>query len=235
MRRLVRLLPVLGLAAVAAAFFASGAGSSLSPAGLAAHAQDWRHDAAQEPLASLAIYVTAYAALTAAGLPVALMLTIAGGLVFGAVEGALAASAAANLAALVTYAAARSALAPVLVRRLPAEGRLAGVVAGLRRQGFWPILSARLMPVMPFALVNVASGLARVPLPAFVGATIVGGLPSSFIYGGLGAGLGANLSAGDLGQAARSPLIWAPLLGLSVLSLLPVVIARRARAEGRGA
>lgn len=232
MRPIVRLLPVFGLAIVAVAFFASGAGAHLSPAGLAANAQGWRLAAAREPLVSLAIYVTAYAALTAAGLPVALMLTIAGGVVFGAVEGALAACAAANLAALITYAAARSALAPVLVRRLPADGRVAALVEALRRRGFWPILSARLMPVMPFALVNVASGLARVPLPAFVGATIVGGLPSSMIYGGLGAGLGANLSAGDLGQAARSPLIWGPLLALSVLSLLPVALTARRRARG---
>jgi uncharacterized membrane protein YdjX (TVP38/TMEM64 family) len=225
LRAALRLLPALVLIVVAVAFVASGAVSDLSLAGLSAHAQAWRAAADADPVRSLGLYMTVYAVVTAAGLPVALALTIAGGVVFGTVEGALAATTAASLAALVGYAAARSALAPLFARWLHAsEGRIAALIAELRARGFWPILTCRLAPVLPFALINVASGLARVPVGAYLAATVLGGLPASFIYAGLGAGLGADFSPAALAHAARSPTVLAPLAGLAVLSALPIAV-----------
>jgi uncharacterized membrane protein YdjX (TVP38/TMEM64 family) len=229
-RLVLRLIPALVLVGIAVAVFAGGGLSVLSLSGLAAHAQSWRAAAARAPVASLGVYVGAYAALTAAGLPVALVLTIAGGVIFGAVEGGLAAIAAANLAALIAYGAARSALGDLLARWLRGGGGFALFIAQLRARGFWPILAARLMPAMPFSVVNVAAGLARVPLGAFAAATLLGGLPSAVVCASLGAGLGESLSATSLGQAVRSPWLWAPMLGLSLLSALPLVLGRRGSA-----
>jgi uncharacterized membrane protein YdjX (TVP38/TMEM64 family) len=227
-RRLLRALPALLLIGVAAAFFTTGAAGELSPHGLARHAQIWQATAAAHPALTLAIYVAAYAVLAAAALPVAMVLTVAAGMMFGPLRGALAAIAAANLAAVIGYAAARSALgsaiAAFLARR---EGRLRDLVDALRARGFWPIMAARLMPVMPFAAVNIAGGLARTPIGTFVAATVLGGLPSAFIGAWLGAELGAELSAASLAHALRSPLVWGPLLLLSALSVLPLIVRRR--------
>jgi membrane protein DedA with SNARE-associated domain len=66
-----------------------------------------------------------------------------------------------------------------------------------------------------------------VPVKAFAGATLLGGLPSGVICSSLGAGLGGGLSAANLGAAMRSPWLWAPVLGLAALSVLPVVYANR--------
>jgi uncharacterized membrane protein YdjX (TVP38/TMEM64 family) len=230
-RLVLRLIPALLLVVVAVAVFAGGGLSTLSLSGLAAHAHSWRAAAAHEPLVSLGVYVGAYAALTAAGLPVALVLTIAGGVIFGAVEGALAAMAAANLAALIAYGAARSALGDLLAGWLGRGGGLAPFIEQLRARGFWTILAARLMPVMPFSVVNVAAGLARAPLGAYAAATLLGGLPSAVVCASLGAGLGESLSTTSLGQAVRSPWLWAPMLGLSLLSALPIVLTRRRKAR----
>jgi uncharacterized membrane protein YdjX (TVP38/TMEM64 family) len=227
-RLILRLLPAFALVAVAVAFFASGAASDLSASGLAAHERAWRAAAARDPATSLAAYVAVYAVLAAAGLPVAMILTVTGGVIFGPVRGAVAALAAANLAALIGYWAARSAFGPLMSRWLHAgEGRARRLVRDLRARGFWPILAARLMPLAPFALVNLAAGLARVRLRAFVGATLLGGLPSAFIGATLGAGLGDSLTADSLAEAMRSPLVWGPLLALAALSAAPVALARR--------
>lgn len=231
MRAALRLLPALVLVGVVIAFFVSGAGADLSLEGLSAHARAWRAATAHAPFQSLAVYVAVYAVLTAAGLPIAMGLTIAGGVLFGAVEGALAATGSASLAAVLGYAAARSALGPLAARWLGETGRLATFVADLQARGFWPILTGRLMPALPFALINYAAGIARVPLRTFLAATVVGGLPASVIFASLGSGVGADFSAAGLAAAVRSPQVWGPLLALSVLSALPILLrARRGKA-----
>lgn len=231
LRLALRILPLAILILVAVAVFASGVGSDLTLSGLARHEQAWRAAAAREPAVSLITFMAVYAVLTAAGLPVALVLTLTGGAVFGPVRGALAALAAANVAALIGYAAARSALGPAMGRWLEAGGGHAReLVRRLRERAFWTILAARLMPAMPFAAVNLAGGLARAPLGAFVGASVLGGLPSAFIGATLGAGVGAQLSTESLAHAVRTPMVWGPLLALSMLSIVPLVWSR-----GRGA
>lgn len=235
LRLALRILPLAVLVLVAVAVFASGVGSDLTLSGLARHEQAWRAAAAREPAVSLITFMAVYAVLTAAGLPVALVLTLTGGAVFGPVRGALAALAAANVAALIGYAAARSALGPAMGRWLEAGGGHAReLVRRLRERAFWTILAARLMPAMPFAAVNVAGGLARAPLKAFVGASVLGGLPSAFIGATLGAGVGAELSAESLAHAVRAPMVWGPLLALSILSIVPVVWSRGRRASEPG-
>lgn len=227
MRALPRLLPAAALLAVALAFLLSGRASDLSPAALLPALDHWRAVVAAHPAESLAAYVAGYAALTAAGLPVAMVLTIAGGALFGPVEGALAASTSATLAALLAYAAARSAVGPWAARRLAhGRGPLTAVIQTLSRRGFWSVLTARLLPIMPFALVNVASGLARVAVGPYVAATLLGGLPSSLIYARLGSAADGALRAPNLLEAARSPSVWGPLLALSVLAMLPLALSR---------
>jgi uncharacterized membrane protein YdjX (TVP38/TMEM64 family) len=229
-RPVLRLIPAILLVLIAGGVFAGGGLSVLSPTGLVGHAQSWRDAAAREPVLSLSVYVGAYTAIIAAGLPVALILTIAGGVIFGAIEGALAAMVAANLAALIAYGASRTALGAWLSRWLDRRPGSVTFLEELRARGFWAVIAARLVPVMPFSVVNVAAGVARVPLKAFAGATLLGALPSGVICSSLGAGLGGSLTAASLGDAMRSPWLWAPMLGLASLSVLPIIYARRRNA-----
>lgn len=232
-RILLRLLPAIVIIGLAATLFVSGAGQDLTLSGLSAHAQGWRAAAASRPLQSLAIYLAAYAILTSAGMPVAMGLTIAGGVIFGAVEGGFAAICAASLAALLGYVMARSALGPVAARWIDRRGgHLAAFAESMRKQGFWTILTGRLLPVMPFPFVNFAAGLARVPVRAFLAATVIGGLPASFIYAALGAGVGTDFTAEGLARDVKSPMVWGPLLALSAISAVPLILRWR---RGRSA
>jgi uncharacterized membrane protein YdjX (TVP38/TMEM64 family) len=51
----------------------------------------------------------------------------------------------------------------------------------LRKNSFKTILTLRLFPVIPPAVVNLASGLASVPTRAFIWATVVGKIPAIFV------------------------------------------------------
>jgi uncharacterized membrane protein YdjX (TVP38/TMEM64 family) len=92
---------------------------------------------------------------------------------------------------------------------------------GLQQGAFGYILTLRLIPLFPFWLVNIACALAHAPLRAYTLATLLGILPATFIYSGIGAGLGAVIRQGgqpDLGIILK-PEILGPLLGLGLLSL----------------
>ena len=221
---------VATLLAVALAAYWTGVTEILSPAALGREKAELRAAAAAAPLLALALYIVTYAILTGACLPVALVLSLLGGAVFGVWTAAAAVVLGGTGGAVLTYAAARSAFAPLLLRRAERDARLQLLIAGFGRSAFRYILTLRLLPMVPFALVNVASGLAAVPLRAYTLATLAGAVPTALVYTGLGAGLGASLdSERSLEQALRSPHILLPLFGLALLSLAPTLVKRLRR------
>jgi uncharacterized membrane protein YdjX (TVP38/TMEM64 family) len=228
--RLVRYLPLAVLAAVGAVAWWTGVLHALAPAELGRHTAQLAQAANTQPILALGGFILAYAALTGACLPVALVLSLLSGLLFGRWLGAVGVLLGGTGGALITYAATRSAFAHALVARAERDPRLQRIVAGFGRRAFGVVLTMRLIPMFPFALVNVGSGLAAVPAAAFAAATLLGGIPTSFIYASLGAGLGQALaSEQSLVAAVRSPEVVGPLAALALLSLAPAAVRRLRR------
>ncbi|MFO0159569.1 MAG: TVP38/TMEM64 family protein, partial [Alphaproteobacteria bacterium] len=112
---------------------------------------------AARPLLAGLLYVVAYVAVVAFSLPGGAVMTLAGGLLFGVWLGAALAVLGATVGAAVLFLLARSAFAPLVAGR--AEGLLGRLRAGLARDGFFYLLSLRLVPVFPFWLLNWAPAL----------------------------------------------------------------------------
>lgn len=227
--RLARYWPILLLAGLLLAAWASGATRLLSFEALADHRAALAGMVAAHPAAAAAGFVLVYVAAVTLSLPGAVVLTLAGGLMFGPWIGTALAVLGATTGACLLFLVARSALAPLVT------GRAAGVVAllrpGLERDGFFYLLTIRLIPVLPFWLVNLAPALVGMPFGAFAAATAIGIIPGTAVFAGLGAGLGEVLAAGekpDLG-VILAPEILLPLLGLAALSLLGAWWRKRKR------
>lgn len=221
-----RLLLLIPLAALVAAWFALGLNRQVSWGLLAAHQADLRAWAAAHPVLAASAYVLVYAGLVAMSLPLGGLLTMSGGLLFGALLGGALAVLAASFGAMLLFLLARGALAPWFARR--ANPLLGGIMAGLRRDGFSYLLAMRLIPVVPFWLGNLAPALAGMRLAPFVAATMLGILPASAVLAWFGAGVGDILAAGGRPDPAillTKPVLL-PLLGLAALSLLPVAWRR---------
>jgi len=202
----------------------------LSPDALGREQAHLREAAANAPILAVGLYILAYVILTGACLPVAMMLSLLGGAIFGVWVAAGAVLIGATGGAVLTYAAARTAFAPVLLGYARSDPRLQLIIDGFGRSAFSYILTLRLIPLMPFALVNVACGLAAIPLRAYTLGTLAGGIPSAFIYTSLGAGLGSALgSERTLEATLTSPQVLAPLVVLALLSLTPTVVKRLRR------
>ena len=83
MKALRRYAPLLILAVIAAAILASGVGRQLSLDALQHNETALRGFVARHRLLAIAAYVALYAVATAVSLPGALVLTLAGGFLFG--------------------------------------------------------------------------------------------------------------------------------------------------------
>lgn len=139
------------------------------------------------PVLAIGAYVALYAGLVAASIPCALVLTAAGGFLFGGAAGAALAVVASTMGAAILYALARTTIGEALARRGSAQ--LARLREGFRKNAWNYLLSLRLVAVVPFWLVNLAPALFNVPLRTFVTATVVGIIPSSLIIAFAGAAI----------------------------------------------
>jgi signal transduction histidine kinase/uncharacterized membrane protein YdjX (TVP38/TMEM64 family) len=227
--------PLLLMALLVAAVIMSGAPRHLS-------LEELRHRRAAlaafvdvHPVEAVILYIGAYVLVVGLSLPGALIMTLTGGLLFGVGVGALAALAGASTGALFMFLAARSTVGAWLRRQIPSDSLMARMESEIRRHAFSYLLSLRLMPGVPFALVNLVAGFVKMPLSTFGAATLLGIAPSTLIYASVGAGLGAVFDQGGWANlhSLLRPQVLAPLCALAVLAVIPHLI-RLWRARPRG-
>lgn len=226
-----RWLPPLLLLAAALLVWASGVTDWLALDTLARRRAELAGFVRTHPFAAPLAFVLVYAVAVALSLPGAAILTIGGGFLFGVWFGALLSVIGATIGAVGVFLIARTSVGDWLRER--AGPRYARLAEAFRRDGFSYLLVLRLIPVFPFWLVNLVPALLGMRLLPYTLATAVGIVPGSLVYAGVGDGLAAVLEAGgepDLGIVLQ-PRVLLPILGLALLSLLPVAY-RRLRARG---
>jgi uncharacterized membrane protein YdjX (TVP38/TMEM64 family) len=222
-----RFVAPLAVVVVLGLVWALGLHRHLSLDALAAQREALAGLVAARPVLAALVYVAAYIGVVAFSLPGGAVMTLAGGLLFGVFIGAFLAVLGATIGAAVLFLLARSAFAPFVAGR--AEGLLGPLRAGLARDGFFYLLSLRLVPVFPFWLLNLAPALLGMRFAPYLAATFLGIIPGTLVFAGIGAGLDeVFLSVGvpDLG-VIFSPGVLLPLLGLALLSLFGVWWRRR--------
>jgi uncharacterized membrane protein YdjX (TVP38/TMEM64 family) len=169
------------------------------------------------------IFVVIYALGAVVLFPAALF-SLAGGAAFGPVWGSLLDLAGATLGAGAAFLAARYLAGAWVQRRV--GGRLGRLVAGVEAEGWRFVAAARLVPIIPYTLLNYAFGLTRIGFWPYLGASAVCMIPGSIAYTWLGYA-GREAASGDASAIRYG------LLGLAVLALAAFVprIVKRARAS----
>ena len=169
--------------------------SRVSPGAIAAAMDGAQALVGAHPVLSAFGFSLLYVSVTALALPVVWLLSAAAGALFGPWFGVPIAIASGVMGGTLTMLAARYALRGWVEARFPET--LARFDQGLARGGARFLFAARLTPVIPFALVNLAAGLTQMPARTFALVSAFGYLPLTIAYVSAGASLGAIRSPAE--------------------------------------
>lgn len=167
--------------------------------------------------AAVGIFILTYIVVTGLSLPGATILTLAGGFLFGSVFGMLFVNLGATTGATLAFLAARYLLRDWVEQKF---GKWLGPLQdGFARNAFSYLMTLRLIPLFPFFVVNLVSGLTRMNIGSYVSATALGIIPGSFVYAYAGRQLGTINSLKEI----ASPNVIGAFVLLGLLALVPTV------------
>lgn len=171
---------------------------------------------------SWAVFVGLYAVVSLTPVPVTL-LALAGGVLFGVLEGTVLSVVGAMLGSIGAYRIARALGKKAVLGMLGPHA--ATVEEHLQDAGFLAVLTLRVAPGIPYWPVNYGAGALGVPFHVFVPAAALGSVPGQAALVALGA------------FVARPGVVHGVVLGVSWLAVLVCTLAslRRWRAARRAA
>ena len=212
-----RLALALGLVLAVVAFYALGLQRFVSWDYIRSHLDGWQLFVEENLLLALVIFFAVYVAVTALSLPVALPLTLVGAALFGRWLGTGVISLGSTLGATLAFLSSRYLLRDWVQRKFAA--RLEALNRGVERDGAFYLFTLRLIPVVPFFLINLGMGLTPMRVGTYALVSLVGMLPGTFLYVNAGTALATIDSPSGL-------LSREVLASLALLGVVPLVFRK---------
>lgn len=172
---------------------------------------------ASHKLITVAGFMIIYIFQTALSLPGAAILSLAAGAIFGSIMGTAYAIIAATTGATLAFLVARYLLRDLVLSKF--GSKLETMNRELEERGFSYLLFLRLVPLFPFFLINLASGLTRLPIRTFFFGTMLGIIPGGFVF----VNAGASLATIDSLSGIASPRVVGSFALLGLFALAPVL------------
>jgi pyruvate/2-oxoglutarate dehydrogenase complex dihydrolipoamide dehydrogenase (E3) component/uncharacterized membrane protein YdjX (TVP38/TMEM64 family) len=227
---LIRWLVVIALLGGIVAFFALGLQHQLSLDALKVRQHDLAAFRLTHPIWLAAGFFLVYVAVTALSLPAATLLTLAAGAVFGLLEGTLLVSFASSIGATLAFLASRFVLRDTVQQRF--GKRLSTINEGMRLEGAFYLFTLRLVPVIPFFVVNLVLGLTTLRARTFYWVSQLGMLAATVVFVNAGTQLASLHSlSGILSPRILGSFVLLGLFPLLARWILTWVKARRVYAR----
>ncbi len=201
-----------------AAFWVLDLGHYLSLEYLRQSQQNFAQLYADRPAVVLLSFFVIYVLVTALSVPGAAVLTLAGGAIFGLGWGLLVVSFASTVGATLAFLMARFVLRDSIEARF--AHRLKDINAGVAKDGAFYLFTLRLVPLVPFFVINLVMGLTQMRTSVFYFVSQVGMLVGTAVY----VNAGTQISKVTTLSGLLSPALLASFVLLAVFPW----IARRA-------
>ena len=198
---------------------------SLSLTRLAEQETELRSLQSQYPLLVLAVAFVIYVTVTGLSLPGAAVLSLAYAWYFGFTQALVLISFASSIGATVAFLSSRYIFRDAFIARFGKH--LAGFNQALEREGPFYLFSLRLIPAVPFFVINVVMGLTPVRTRTFYIVSQVGMLPgtAAYVYAGSSVPSLQNLAESN-GSGIITPRLIAAFV---LLAVFPFVVRRLVR------
>ena len=223
------LVLLLGLLAL---FLGFDLGQYLSLATIKARQQELQSWRAAQPLLAGALFFATYLTATALSMPGATVLTLAAGAFFGLGWGTVIVSFASSIGATLAFLSARWLLGDWVNARF--GERMAALNAGLAKDGGFYLFTLRLVPVLPFFVINLALGVTTLRVWTFYWVSQLGMLAATLAYVNAGTQLAhLNSLSGIVSPGLLGSLVLLGMLPLLARKVIVAVTARKVYARWR--
>lgn len=168
----------------------------------------------ENPIVTIAIYMAIYIATTALSLPGAALLTLLGGALFGVVTGTIVVSFASTIGATLAFLAAR-----FLVRdwvQSEFKKYLEPINKGFDEEGSFYLFTMRLIPAIPFFVINLVTALTPMKTWNFYWVSQIGMLAGTIVY----VNAGTQLSKIESASGLLSPTLFVSFVALGFFPLV---------------
>jgi dihydrolipoamide dehydrogenase len=213
-RGLSKWLLVFALLGAVAAYWFFDLGQYLSLTSLKSKQGQLQSLYAANPLGVMATYMAIYVAITALSFPGAALMTLAGGGIFGLSIGTVLVSFASTIGATLAFLATRYLLRDSVQSKVGA--RMEAVNKGIEKDGAFYLFTLRLVPAVPFFIVNLAMGLTRMKAWTFYWVSQLGMLAGTLVF----VNAGTQLAQIESLRGILSPALIASFVALGVFPLL---------------
>ena len=166
------------------------------------------------PIQSIVIFAAIYIFATAASIPGALVLTLLGGAIFGFFLGSVVVLFSATIGATIAFLLARYLFHDMVEARF--GDRLKPIQQSFRREGALYLFSMRLVPVIPFFVINLVMGLTSIGTLHYALASFVGMAPGTMVF----INAGTQLAQLDSVSGLLSPGM---IASFSLLAVFPYI------------
>jgi pyruvate/2-oxoglutarate dehydrogenase complex dihydrolipoamide dehydrogenase (E3) component/uncharacterized membrane protein YdjX (TVP38/TMEM64 family) len=211
---LKKLLLLAAVVCAIAAFVAFDLGRYLSLDYLKQSQSEFADLYAQRPLMVVAAYFGLYVLVTALSFPGAAILTLAGGAIFGLGWGLLIVSFASTLGATLAFLTARFVLRDSIEAKF--AKRLVDINQGIEKDGAFYLFTLRLVPLVPFFVINLVMGLTKMRVGVFYAVSQLGMLAGTAVF----VNAGTQLSQITSLKGILSPALIGSFVLLGVFPLL---------------
>ena len=172
---------------------------------------------ASQPALVIGSFFAIYVAVTALSLPGATIMTLAGGAIFGLTVGLIVVSFASTIGATLAFLASRFLLGESVQKKFGA--RMAEIDKGVEKEGAFYLFTLRLVPLVPFFVINLLMGLTKMKTWTFFWVSQIGMFLGTAVF----VNAGTQLAKIDSLKGILSP----GLLGSFVLLGIFPIVAKR--------
>jgi pyruvate/2-oxoglutarate dehydrogenase complex dihydrolipoamide dehydrogenase (E3) component/uncharacterized membrane protein YdjX (TVP38/TMEM64 family) len=175
-----KLLLLIVVLALIASYFLFDLGQYFSLAYLQSSIEQFNQVYEANPAMVIGIFFLIYVTVTAVSLPGAAVMTIAAGALFGLLVGTIIVSFASTIGATLAFLVSRWLLRDWVEEKFKRQMRT--INAGIERDGALYLFSLRLVPAIPFFVINLAMGLTKLKVWSFYWVSQIGMLAGTVVY-----------------------------------------------------